>query len=121
MDFVRLRWMTYCAGRSENDDTSPVRHRHRTADGLRIEPNEPPPITPPTPGTGVQAKRIADLIELFGVNTFSSLDEHNIWGSWPADYQPASCGSRRWCYIVGDSGPRCASRSITTRVDTRCT
>ena len=49
-----------------------------TADGLVIEPNEPPPITPPTPGTGVQAKRIADLIESFGVNTFSSLDEHNI-------------------------------------------
>ena len=74
-----------------------------TADGLVIEPNEPPPITPPTPGTGVQAKRIADLIESFGVNTFSSLDEHNIWGSWPADYQPASVIAALR-YIVGDSG-----------------
>jgi hypothetical protein len=36
----------------------------------------------------VQAKRICELIELFGVNTFSSMDEHNVWGSWPADYRP---------------------------------
>ena len=73
-----------------------------TADGLVIEPNSSP-ITPPTPGTGVQAKRIADLIEAFGVNTFSSLDEHNIWGSWPADYQPASVIAALR-YIVGDTG-----------------
>ena len=46
-----------------------------------IEPNEPPPITPPTPAHAVQAKRIADLIESSKLNTFSSLDEHNIWGS----------------------------------------
>ena len=32
-------------------------------------------------GTGVQAKQIADLIEA-GVNTFSSLEGRNIWGSW---------------------------------------
>lgn len=36
----------------------------------------------------MQAKRICELIELFGVNTFSSMDEHNVWGSWPADYRP---------------------------------
>ena len=69
--------------------------------GLVITENAP--ITPPTPGTGVQAKRIADLIEAFGVNTFSSLDEHNIWGSWPADYQPASVIAALR-YIVGDTG-----------------
>lgn len=49
-----------------------------------------PPVIPPEPSEGVQAKRIADVVELFGVNTFSSLDEHNQWGSWPADYRPAS-------------------------------
>ena len=38
---------------------------------------------PPEPAVGVQAKRIATLIERFGVNTFSSMDEHNAWGSWP--------------------------------------
>jgi hypothetical protein len=49
------------------------------------------PVPPdPGPQTGVQAKRITDLIELFGVNTFSSMDEHNQWGSWPADYRPES-------------------------------
>jgi hypothetical protein len=40
---------------------------------------------------GVQAARIADFLERFGVNTFSSLDPaSNVWGSYPADYSPAS-------------------------------
>ena len=39
-------------------------------------------------GQGVQAERIADLVELFGVNTFSSMDQNNVWGSWPADDRP---------------------------------
>jgi hypothetical protein len=51
------------------------------------------PISPPdsggnpNPGTGTQAKRIVDLFK-FGVNTFSSMDTNNVWGSWPADYRP---------------------------------
>src|SRR5262245_11163969 len=58
-----------------------------------VPPDPPDPIPPdpgpdPGPGTGVQAKRIVDLVELFGVNTFSSMDTGNIWGSWPADYRP---------------------------------
>jgi hypothetical protein len=48
----------------------------------------PPEPEPPDPGTGQQAKCAVDLIEYFGVNTFSSMDEHNQWGSWPADYRP---------------------------------
>ncbi len=51
----------------------------------------------------MQAKRIANLIELFGVNTFSSPDEHNTWGSWPANYSPESV-IKALKYIVGDSG-----------------
>jgi hypothetical protein len=43
---------------------------------------------PTPPGDGVQAKGCINLIENFGVNTFSSMDEHNSWGSWPADYRP---------------------------------
>lgn len=46
-------------------------------------------VKPPST-SGATAKRIADVIELFGVNTFSSLDDGNVWGSWPADYRPAS-------------------------------
>jgi len=55
------------------------------------------------PAEGVQAKRIAELIERFGVNTFSSLDEHNAWGSWPADYRPESVIDALR-YMLGDSG-----------------
>ena len=63
-----------------------------------------PPVAPPNPITnGIQAKRIASLIGLFGVNTFSSLDEHNQWGSWPADYRPDSVITALQ-YILGDSG-----------------
>lgn len=52
------------------------------------EPGTHPP-EPRTPsGDGQQAKCAVDLIESFGVNTFSSMDEHNMWGSWPADYRP---------------------------------
>src|SRR5690242_13036964 len=67
--------------------------------------NPAAPIEPPVdPGTGVQAKRVADAIELFGVNTFSSMDaDANQWGSWPADYTPASViDALKW--IQGDSG-----------------
>lgn len=54
-----------------------------------VTPVPPDPTPPdPTPGAGVQAKRVADLVELFGVNTFSSMDTGNVWGSWPADYRP---------------------------------
>jgi len=69
------------------------------------EPIDPPePIIPPEPITdGIQAKRIADLIESLGVNTFSSLDSNNTWGSWPADYSPASVIAALK-YILGDSG-----------------
>src|SRR5215469_5995511 len=58
---------------------------------------------PPQPDTGRQAKRIADLISLFGVNTFSSLDSGNLWGSWPADYQPDTVIAALQ-FILGDSG-----------------
>ena len=61
----------------------------------------PPEPTPPV--EGVQAKRIVDLIERFGLNTFSSLDEHNTWGSWPANYSPDSTIAALR-YLVGDSG-----------------
>jgi len=54
------------------------------------DPIPPDPGPDPNPPGGVQAKRIADLVELFGVNTFSSLDNGNVWGSWPADYRPDS-------------------------------
>jgi len=47
-----------------------------------------PPQPQPPSGEGLQAKCGIDLIESFGVNTFSSMDEHNAWGSWPADYRP---------------------------------
>lgn len=47
------------------------------------------PTPPPT--TGVQAKRIHDLVELFGINTFSTMDPNsNVWGTWPALYLPSS-------------------------------
>jgi len=66
-------------------------------------PPDPLPEPPdPAPGEGVQAKRIHELIELFGVNTFSSMDENNRWGSWPADYRPDSViAGLNW--IAGDS------------------
>jgi len=42
-------------------------------------------------GNAVQASRIADLVQILGVNTFSSMSAtSNVWGSWPADYSPAS-------------------------------
>lgn len=50
----------------------------------------------------MQAKRVADAVELFGVNTFSSLDDGNVWGSWPADYRPDSVIAALK-YIVGDT------------------
>lgn len=65
--------------------------------------NSTPTPTPPPVTNAVQAKRIAELIELFGVNTFSSMDEHNVWGTWPADYRPESVIAALK-YIVGDTG-----------------
>jgi hypothetical protein len=50
-----------------------------------------------------QAKRVASMIELFGVNTFSSMDTGNSWGSWPADYSPDSTIAALR-YLVGTSG-----------------
>jgi len=45
---------------------------------------------PPTT-TGVQAARIADFVQALGFNTFSSMSStSNVWGSYPADYSPAS-------------------------------
>lgn len=55
------------------------------------------------PSNGILARRIVDLISQFGCNTFSSMDEHNVWGSWPANYQPESViAGLRW--LVQDSG-----------------
>lgn len=49
-------------------------------------------ITPSTPPvTGVQAHRIADLLERYGVNTFSSTSATaNVWGAWPGDFSQQS-------------------------------
>lgn len=68
-----------------------------------IPPDPGPEPEPPPTGEGVQAKRIAQLIESFGVNTFSSMDEHNTWGSWPADYRPPTVIAALKS-ILGDSG-----------------
>lgn len=53
---------------------------------------------------GVKAARIADMLERFGVNTFSSTaSDSNVWGSWPADYSPTSVtAALKW--LVGASG-----------------
>lgn len=66
-------------------------------------PPEPIPPEPTPPTEGIQAKRVADLIGSFGVNTFSSMDDGNVWGSWPSDYQPDSviAGLK---FILADSG-----------------
>jgi len=66
-------------------------------------PEPPDPPDPIEPTEGVDPTRIARLIESLGWNTFSSLDTGNSWGSWPADYQPASVvAGLKW--IAGDSG-----------------
>jgi len=52
-----------------------------------ITPPDPGPG--PSPGTGVQASRIADfLCNYSGCDMFPSMDEGNVWGSWPAYYRP---------------------------------
>jgi hypothetical protein len=50
------------------------------------------------PLLSVQARRIADMVEAFGVNTFSSADAAaNVWGSWPADYSaPTVIAALNW-------------------------
>jgi hypothetical protein len=57
-------------------------------EGGSTTPVPPDPVVPPDTAEGMQAQRIADTIGIFGVNTFSSLDQNNVWGSWPADYRP---------------------------------
>jgi hypothetical protein len=55
-----------------------------TPDGLLIVPAVPPAV-------GVKAARIADMLEKFGCNTFSSTSATaNMWGAWPADYSKES-------------------------------
>jgi hypothetical protein len=82
---------------------NPVTRKEFNELEARVTALEQEVIPPPVPGTGIQARRIVDLINIFGVNTFSSLDEHNVWGSWPADYSPHSViESLKW--ILGYSG-----------------
>jgi hypothetical protein len=71
---------------------------------LEAEAQPQPPAPTPPSGDGVRAKRTAYLVELFGMNTFLSLEaDANLWGSYPADYSPASViDALRW--ITGDSG-----------------
>lgn len=57
-----------------------------------------------TSGAGVKAARIADMMERFGVNTFSSTSAtSNTWGSYPADYSTASVVAAVQ-YLTGASG-----------------
>ena len=57
-------------------------------------PVTPPVVTPPVtpPKAGVQASRIADLLSMTGgCNLFPSIvADQNTWGSYPADYTPAT-------------------------------
>ena len=56
------------------------------------------------PPEGLQAKRVCDALGLFGVNTFSSLiPDQNLWGSYPADYTPASVAAAL-DYLTGGTG-----------------
>jgi hypothetical protein len=58
----------------------------------------------PSSGSGVQAARIADLLERFGVNCFSQHDTSwNPWGAWPIEYTAATTikGIQE---IIGSSG-----------------
>lgn len=55
---------------------------------MALEADAPPNPDPPPVTDGTQAKRIIALDRYMGVNTFSSLDQSNVWGSWPADYSP---------------------------------
>lgn len=53
---------------------------------------------------GVQAGRIADLLEPLGPNTFSSATpDPNLWGAFPADYSPPSVIAAM-NYITNNSG-----------------
>ena len=66
---------------------------------------EPPPSTGED-DEGTTAFRIADMMERFGVNTFSSVvPDANVWGSWPADYTSTSVvAAIRW--LTSSSGLR---------------
>jgi hypothetical protein len=39
-------------------------------------------------GQRVQAERIADLVKLFGVNPFGSMDQNNVWNHGPPSIGP---------------------------------
>jgi hypothetical protein len=83
------------------DDFTALAARVTALEQGSVTPPEPEPIPPPTNGT--QCKRIASLIERFGINTFSSMDSGNRWGSWPADYRPESViAALDW--LLQDSG-----------------
>jgi hypothetical protein len=86
--------------------SDPVTRQEFDALEVRVSALEAASGTTPEPGPpieGIEAKRVASLIEMFGLNTFSSLDTHNTWGSWPADYSPPSTIAALR-YLVGDSG-----------------
>lgn len=53
--------------------------------------------------TGTQAFRIADMMEKFGVNTFSDDGTFNSWGAYPAQYN-ANSVIEAINYITGNSG-----------------
>ena len=56
--------------------------------GVAAPTSVPAPSPPPT---GTQASRIADLLSMTGANMFPSLvADQNVWGSYPADYTPAT-------------------------------
>jgi hypothetical protein len=86
-------------------DFAALEARVATLEEWNTQPEPLPPDPGVDPGVGVQAKRIADLIETLGVNTFSSMDEHNVWGSWPADYRPETVIAALK-YLTNDSGFR---------------
>lgn len=84
-------------------DVADLDGRVTALEGGNPEPIPPEPVPPdPSPGTGLQALRIADVIGIFGVNTFSSLDDGNMWGSWPADYRPEQV-INALRYLTGDN------------------
>jgi hypothetical protein len=69
-----------------------------------LEQGTPEPVPPDPETEGVQATRIAFLIENFGINTFSQTSpDYNLWGTWPAYYMPDSvCAALD--FLTADSG-----------------
>jgi hypothetical protein len=69
---------------------------HATDTTITLQPGDtvriiaPPPALP-APSTGMQAARIADLMNVLSVVAFPITDQNNDpWGSWPADYSAAT-------------------------------